>query len=436
MLPRNVFGTLFLVSVAFSGAIAMGIFRMPHEVAKAISDPRLFLAVWIGGSLYTLLSVAPMAELATSYPRSGGYYVFVRRALGEFVGFTVGYLDWTTVVAAVALISMVVSEQIVNLVSASSSGTMMVSIILVLLVTLVNLGEARFTQVFHIGISVVKALAFLLIVVGLGMTSIDGSNGNVPNSQGGVSFTNLFLAFQAVIATYGGWEMSAYYAGETVSSRKVIPRALFGSVLVIMAVYLSMNVVLVKVLPMSDIATTAMPFNLAMERAFGSSGGMLLSSLMIVIMVSALIACSLGASRVLYALASDGLAISTLARTNDRGVPVVSLLTGAALAILFIVTGTFGRVLSVLALFRMLMYLLCVVSVFALRKSDPTNGDVYRTPGHPWTTALLAVVTGVFVVSALSVDTYNSVFGLCVAVGGTPLYFIAKHRSRKAAVST
>ena len=360
--------------------------------------------------------------------KSGGYYVFVRRALGEFIGFTVGYLDWTTVVAATALISMVVSDQLVKLFSASPDATTPVSIGLIVLLTALNLGNARATQTLHIGASVLKGIAFLLIVGGLGLTSAEAIHPTLPATAGSATFGGLFLAFQAVIATYGGWELSAYYAGETSSSRKVIPRALYGSVIVIMTVYLSMTAVLMRVLTVDEIASTPMPFTLGMERTLGSGGALPLSILMAIIMISALASCILGASRVLYALASDKLALASFARTDQRGVPTCALLVGAAFAILLIVSGTFGRILSVLALFRVLNYLLCVVSVFALRRNAPPNEDVYRTPGHPWTTLIIGIVSGIFVVSSFVVDTHNSVLGICIAIIGTPVYFLAKRR--------
>ena len=69
--------------------------------------------------------------------------------------------------------------------------------------------------------------------------------------------------------------------------------------------------------------------------------------------------------------------------------------------------------------------------MFTLRKNDSTNKDVYRTPGHPWTTLLIALVSGIFVMSAFVVDTQHSLIGLGVAVAGTPFYFLAKRYQRE-----
>ena len=71
--------------------IAAGILRTPGDIATRLPTFWPFLSVWIVGGLYALLGANALAELGTLVPRSGGQYVFVRHALGDYAGFIVGW---------------------------------------------------------------------------------------------------------------------------------------------------------------------------------------------------------------------------------------------------------------------------------------------------------------------------------------------------------
>ena len=73
------------------GIIGLGILRGPGEIANVISDPSGYLALWLLGGLFVLLSTAVSAELVGMTPRSGGFYSLVRRAYGPYPGFVIGW---------------------------------------------------------------------------------------------------------------------------------------------------------------------------------------------------------------------------------------------------------------------------------------------------------------------------------------------------------
>ena len=60
-----------------------------------------------------------MAELGAMIPQSGGQYVFVRRALGGYAGFVVGWSDWISTAGSTAAIAMVIGEYLGVLVPAA-----------------------------------------------------------------------------------------------------------------------------------------------------------------------------------------------------------------------------------------------------------------------------------------------------------------------------
>src|SRR5437867_2162122 len=106
----RVLGVGFGLAVTIGGTIGMGILRTPGEVAAHLPTPTLFIGVWILGGVYALLGAISVAELGAMIPRSGGFYVFAHRALGNYAGFVVGWSDWMSSCATNALISMVVAD--------------------------------------------------------------------------------------------------------------------------------------------------------------------------------------------------------------------------------------------------------------------------------------------------------------------------------------
>src|SRR5436309_5834483 len=106
----RVLGVVFGMAVTVGITIGMGILRTPGDVAKQLPSAWLFIGVWLLGGVYALLGAVSVAELGTMIPRSGGFYVFARRALGEYPGFVVGWSDWLSTCGTVAAVSLVIGE--------------------------------------------------------------------------------------------------------------------------------------------------------------------------------------------------------------------------------------------------------------------------------------------------------------------------------------
>src|SRR5262245_11813405 len=71
--------------------IGSGLFRTPAIVAARVPDPTLMLLVWLLGGVISLCGALTVAELAATFPRTGGWYVFVREGWGPMAGFLFGW---------------------------------------------------------------------------------------------------------------------------------------------------------------------------------------------------------------------------------------------------------------------------------------------------------------------------------------------------------
>lgn len=117
--PRRILSSGFTLAVIIGGTIGLGILRTPGEVAEVVTDPLMFVSLWVLGGLFALLTAIVVAELMGMTPRSGGTYALVRRAYGPFPGFVIGWVDWLSFVADIALKAVVITEFVTLLIPAT-----------------------------------------------------------------------------------------------------------------------------------------------------------------------------------------------------------------------------------------------------------------------------------------------------------------------------
>lgn len=422
-------GVGFGIAVGVGDAISAGILRTPGEIATRLTVPWLFIAVWIGGGLYALVSSFSLAELGAMIPREGGQFVFSRRALGDYAGFIVGWSDWVSTCGATAAISIVFGEYTSRLIPLLAGRAIEAALALVLGITLVQWRGVRSSSRTQNVTSAVKALLFLGVVA---MCFIVGGRGPAPPAVSEAAPTGLPLlvamvvAMQAVIYTYDGWDGVVYFLEELKDPGREVPRAMFGSVLSVMTIYVLLNVGLIHLLPPASFAGDNFALGTAAEHIFGVRGIQAILAVMAISLVSGVSANTLMASRVLYAMGRDGYFSRRTAMVNPGGTPAVALFLGAAAAMAFIATGSFERVIAVSAFFFVANYLLSFLSVFVLRWREPATPRPCRAWGYPWTTALALLGSLGFLVAAVAGDTRNSVRALVMLAISYPVYRLSK----------
>ncbi len=427
----KILGVGFGLAVIIGNTIGAGIFRNPGTIAHHLPSVRLFLGVWVVGGLYALLGAISLAELGTMLPRSGGQYVFARYALGEYAGFIVGWSDWISTCGTTAAVALVVG-QFAGVLFPALGGNM---------VPVIAAGVAIFFAVlqWHGMVwgsnaqnvtSLLKALAFMILIVAALVLGRGASTGQIEplNVPTGLALLGpVVLSLQAVIYTYDGWSGVIYFSEEVTSPGRDIPRSLIVGVLSIIAIYLLVNAALLYVLPISQIAGSDFAAGTAATAIFGPHGDTVFRVLTIVSMLSAINACHLMATRVLFAMSRDGLFFNRVATVNKGGTPSPALFASAVVALLFIVFGqTFEKVITVLAFFFVANYTLSFISVFVLRRREPEKERPYRAWGYPWTTSISLIGSVLFLAGAIASDTENSVYALLLLGVSYPVFWLIK----------
>ncbi|MBA3240117.1 MAG: amino acid permease, partial [Acidobacteria bacterium] len=362
----RVLGVVFGLAVTIGITIGMGILRTPGEVAAHLPDARFFIGVWVVGGVYALLGAISVAELGTMIPRSGGFYVFTRRALGEYPGFVVGWSDWLSTCGTIAAVALVIGEYSGALVPALGGRAALVGVSVAVAFALLQWAGVRWGSRAQSLTSLVKTLAFVALIAaffvfgGQGSTGEDAASASASALQvpTGLAFwTALVLALQSIIYTYDGWYSTVYFGEEVRDPGRSVPRAMIGSVLLVIGIYLLLNVALLYVLPLSKLAGDKLAIGRAAEEIFGARGGLIISVLATVSMLAAVNGSTLAAPRVLYAMSRDALFWRRASDVNRGGTPTVALALSTAMAVVLIVfSGTFARLLAALAFIFVINY--------------------------------------------------------------------------------
>jgi basic amino acid/polyamine antiporter, APA family len=411
-----VLGLGFGLAVIVGSTLGIGILRTPGLVAGQLEAPAAVLLVWIVGGLYTLVGAVCFAELGTMLPKEGGYYVYARHAFGDTVGFAVGWTDWLSYCAVLGYVSIGFADFVrVLLPSWSPSVTFVAVTVLVALVVL-QLAGVQVSSRFQQAATAVKFLAFLVLVFAAfaihGFSMAPGSTTSAATAAG------LVFALQAVVITYGGWQSALYFSEEDRRPEANIPRSMIGGVVAVIVVYLLVNLALLSLLPLDDLARSTLPAADAARVLAGPSGHLIITVLSLISLPPMLNAIIMIGTRILFAMGRDGLLWRKTAVIGAGGTPTTAMLVTTAVAVVGIISGTFQRLVAITAFFLLMNYAICCVALIVLRRREPERARPFRAWGYPWSAAIVLAGAVAMVIGTLVGDTVNGAGALALLAVG------------------
>jgi len=437
----RILGVGFGLAVIIGNTIGAGILRTPGEVANYLPSAFIFLTVWVAGGLYALLGSFSMAELGAMMPRSGGYYVFARRAFGEYPAFIIGWTDFLAQVGSTAAVSLVAAEYTEYLLGRKPEHTVAIASSYAIVLAVLQWRGIKWGSMAQNISSAAKALALIGLIAAIFIFAPRGVHDSQPLASPVGLFAALMIALQFVIYTYDGWYAVIYFGEEVTDPGRDIPRSMFGGVLSVMAIYVLINVALLYALPMSQMAGNNLPIGTVSNIIFGRYGDTVVRSIFVISMLSAINAYHLMASRIPFAMATDGILTKKVAYVNRGGTPTIALAMSVVAAVAFIVFAglfkeSFNKVVAIMAYFFTANYAVAYAAVFVLRKRDPQAERPYRAWGYPLSTGLALVFGILFLGGAFftnikdglsagdkwySLDSIESILVLAVSY---PLYLL------------
>ena len=431
----RILGVGFGIAVIVGGAIGSGILRTPGLVAAQLGSPRIIIAVWLMGGIYAFCCTLSVIELGTMLPRAGGWYVYSRRAFGEYAGFLVGCIDWIAQAVAIAYLAVAFADFAAELLPSSHGYVKLVSVASVVVLTLLNwLGLRTGSRIQELT-CLIKALALIAFVVACFVISPQNApeGSALPASltapKGGL-LLGVLLALQAVIITYDGWYFAIYFTEEDNDPARNLPRSSIAGVLACIAVYVLLNMALVHVLPMNKLAGSEIPGADAAMAIFGGRGKQFILVLAMVTVLSALNATVLLSCRILFGMGRDGWLPRWVASVNSGGTPSAALLVVSLASIALILSGGYERLIGVASFLVVVLYLSGFCALFAFRIREPDLPRPFKAWGYPWTNSGVLLASAAFLVATVVGDLKDALFTLILISLSCPVYFLVIKNKR------
>ncbi|ODS84462.1 MAG: amino acid permease [Cytophagaceae bacterium SCN 52-12] len=425
----RILGVGFGIAVTVGGTIGTGILRKPGPVAAALGDPWLIMAVWLAVSLYAFAGTLCTIELGTSLPRAGAWYVYARRAFGNYTGFVVGINSWLGTCSALGFGAYTFSEYAGLLFPPVAGHETFAAIVILAILTGFHWLGLRLASDFQNMMSVVKGLglaAFVIVcfIYGSPVTSSEVLETTAAIWKGGAWIAPLLFSLQAVFYTFDGWHTAAYFAEEDKNPSKNLPKSMIGGVLLIIIIYLAVNAALLYVLPMQELAGSKLAAADAIALIFGDQSGQLVTAFLMLSILGIVNAQMLFNPRVIYSMSRDGLFLPWGDRVNRRGTPLLAMPLTVLVAIVLMLTGkeTNEKLSDVATFFFVMGYTSGFASLLALRKKEPGLERPWKVPLYPFLPVAMLVLSSGFLILAVIQDPPGSIYAMIFLLFSYPLY--------------
>ena len=315
--------------ITIGGIIGAGLFVSSSAAISAVG-PAVIISYCITGGL-VLLIMRMLGEMAVAMPHVRSFTEFARAGLGNWAGFTIGWLYWyfwVIVIPVEAIAGAKIVQLWLPLPTWEIGGALM------LLMTLVNLMSARAFGEFEFWFSSIKVSAIIVFILTMasfafGLTSPNGPTFGNLTAHGGFMPNGILSVFAAVVTVFFsmmGAEVVTIAAAESEEPAKAVAKMTSSIVGRILLFYVGSIFMIVCVIPWTIIKSGESPFTAALNAIHVPLAGTLMSAIILTAVLSCLNSAFYVASRVLFVLAEKGDAPRWLVMTNARHVPARSVI--------------------------------------------------------------------------------------------------------------
>ena len=395
-----------LTMIAIGGVIGAGLFVGSGVVIKD-TGPGAFITYALAGVLIIMV-MRMLAEMAVANPSTGSFADYARNALGNWAGFSVGWLYWyfwVIVVGFEAIAGAKIIQYWVDIPLWLSALVLLVLMTGTNLFSVSSFGEFEF---WFAGIKVAAIVVFIalgsLFVLGLWPNkSMDFSN---LWSHGGffpLGVMAVTVGVVTVIFSMVGAEIATIAAAESSDPERAVAKAANSVILRIAIFFVGSIFLLVTILPWNGEKLAASPF----VSAFTEMGIPYADHIMNAVVLTAVLSClnsgMYTASRMLFVLAARREAPAQLVAVTRRGVPAAAILASSVVGLLCVIAAAvspdtiFAFLLNSSGAIILFVYLLIAISQIVLRyRTDESKLKVKM-----WLFPVLSILTAAAILAIL-----------------------------------
>ncbi|MCZ3622203.1 APC family permease [Lactobacillus mulieris] len=405
-----------LISLGVGAVIGTGIFILPGTVAANYAGPGVTLSFLLA-ALVCVLSAMAYAEFSSTMPVAGSAYSYGNIIYGEIIGWILGWaliLEYMLAVAAVAAgwssyFQSFLAPFNIKLPAAfvssfnPSKGTYVdiIAIGIVLLITLLlSRGMRDSVKINNFAVILKIAIIVLFIIVGANFIKPANYQPFLPYHFSGVikGATTVFFAFL-------GFDCVSSSAAEVKNPQKNMPLGIIGTLLIATLFYMGVSIVLTGMVNYKAL-DVANPVAFALQFAHQDWIAQLLSFGALVGMATMMLTMIYASSRLVYAMARDGLLPQSLAKLSTKNkTPQLSLWVVAIVISLGAGVFSVDQLTSLVNFGTLLAFTFVSFGILPLRKRKDLPNNGYQMPGYP----ILPILSGLiclYLLTQLNIDVY------------------------------
>ncbi len=425
---KKVLGLGFGIAIFVGGTIGVGILRTPGEIATHLDNSVLIVSVWILGGIYILMGCGAYSELATSIPKAGGSYNYIKRAFGDYAGFISGWFDYITNAIAPSFFCIVISEYSAILFPQLINHTTVIAVSFLIGFTLLHISGVKNGSIVQQITSIIKVVFFVaLIVACFSYSGVEIAPIKVaPSVLAGGLIIGFFKSIQMALGAYDGWYAICFFAEEDEDPNRNIPRSLYTGAFIVIGIYVLINIAFLHVLPASAMANSPLAAADVAKVVFGERGFVIVTVIAIFSIIGILNAYLMIPPRILFGLSRDGFFIQSGTRINSGGTPIVALLSSSIFTFVLILIGSFKVLFALATFMSVIVWALAYCSLIKLRISEPNLNRPHKAWGYPYTAILLVIFSLALFAGFAYSDQKSLLVIIIIAMLSYPVFRILK----------
>ena len=433
---------LWDVTTITAGTIlGSAIFIAAAFVPRAVPHPTLALLLWVTGGLIAIAGALTYAELGTMFPEAGGQYHYIKQAFGPLWGFLFG---WTSLLAIQAgpnaYLGVAFGEYLGAFIPFFSSTHTIASIPVgpwtwepntaqlagvsaIAVLSAVNYFGTKQGARVQGTLTAIKLLSVGgLIGFGLLVPARVSPDWAAPLPAGNL-LPAMGLAIVAVLGNFDGWYQATLSAGEIKRPERNLPLGMIGGTALIGVLYLLVNLVYFRAMPLSEIGVSARIGEEATTALLGPTAGRLLAAAVLVSVFGCLSSAIIGASRLGLPMSEDAPAFRWMARIHPRyQTPTAGIVTLGVWSMLLVLSGSYEQLFQYSLFSSIIFHVITGLALFRLRRQRPSMPRPYRVVGYPWVPALFVVAMTGLVLNTLYERPLQSLLGVGLVALGVPFF--------------
>ncbi len=421
------------VALSVGTTVGAGIFTSISEVATASGCAIITILSFLIGGIIMIPQNLVMAEMATAYPEDGGHYVYIKHAGWKKLAFLLGWTTfWGNDTTAIATVALAGANYIAFLIPMSELAIKFVAVFSILIFMFIHIRSVEGGGKLQTVVTIIKLLPFALLI-GVGFTHFKGSLVTAsPLAGAPVGMAAILAGISATSWSYDGMGACCYMTGEIKDPKKTMPRALIGSVVFIIILYVLLSTVITGIMPFEQLSSSSAPLADAAASLplIGKAAGVFVAVSGAIVTMAACSGTVMFQPRLEYQMAQDGVFFKSFKKVHPKyNTPHFSIAIQCIIACVFCFLGSISDLLGYFTLVLLLKNTLTFVTMFVHHK-NPDYKPLWNCPAWQMMTVVSILSSMILLVSTfLWAPIPGIVAGIIAVVTGMPAYYFWKRKN-------